>query len=43
MYTYEGLATVRIMIEAQSQEDAHERMMHILRNTVYDVETLEIL
>jgi len=43
MYTYEGLATVRIMIEAESQEDAHERMMHILGNTVYEVEALEVL
>jgi len=43
MYTYEGLATVRIMIEAESKNDAHERMMHILSNTVYDVEALEVL
>jgi len=43
MYTYEGLATVRIMIEAESQDDAYERMMHILGNTVYEVEALEVL
>jgi len=43
MYTYEGLATVRIMIEAESQEDAHERMMHILENTVYAIDDLEVL
>jgi hypothetical protein len=43
MYQYEAIASVRIIVEAESQEDAHERMMHILTNTVYDVETLEIL
>ena len=43
MYEYEGLATVRIIIEAESQQDAYDRMMEILRNTVYDVDSLEVL
>lgn len=43
MYEYEGLATVRIIVQAESQDDAHERMMEILRNTVYDVDSLEVL
>lgn len=43
MYSYEGLATVRIMVEAESQEDAEDRMTRILRDCVYDIDSLEVL
>jgi len=43
MYEYEGLATVRIIVEAESQDDAHDKMTRILRDTVYDIDSLEVL
>jgi len=43
MYEYEGLATVRIIVVAESKADAHERMMQILSQTVFEVDSLEVL
>ena len=43
MYSYEGLATVRIIVEAESQDDAHQRMERIVRDCVYDIDSLEVL
>lgn len=43
MYEYEGLATVRIIVEAESQQDAAEKMERILGDSVYAIESLEVL
>ncbi len=43
MYEYEGLATVRIIVEAESQQDAEEKMERILGDSVYAIESLEVL
>ena len=43
MFEYEGLATVRMIVEAESQEDAEEKMTRILRDSVYDIDSLEVL
>lgn len=43
MYEYEGLATVRIIVEADSQEDAEQKMTSILKDCVYDIDSLEVL
>lgn len=42
MSTYEAVATVRVMVEADDQEEAHDRILRILEHTVYDVESLEM-
>lgn len=43
MYSYEGLATVRVMVEAESAVDAYHRMESILKDCVYDIDSLEVL
>ena len=42
MSTYEGVATVRVMVEADYQEEAHDRILQILNHTVYNVDSLEM-
>ena len=37
MSTYEAVATVRVMVEADDQEEAHDRILWILKLTVYEV------
>lgn len=43
MFDYEGLATVRMIVEAESQQDAEEKMTRILGDSVYAIESLEVL
>lgn len=42
MSTYEAVATVRVMVEGDDQEEAAERIFQILQHTVYDVISLEM-
>jgi hypothetical protein len=32
-----------MIVEAESQEDAEEKMTRILRDSVYDIDSLEVL
>ncbi len=41
--TYEATADVRIMVEADSEEEAIERMGSILNGCVFDFDNLQIV
>lgn len=43
MTEYEATADVRIIVEADSEEEAIERMGNILKGCVFDFDNLEIV